>query len=217
MVTEEEGATVEEKKEEEGEIPNDTGENDEDTWVKKEEPDDEDDYLSAEEEEELPNYGESLNFPSLQKLQSAYSKDEDKEKPEFYYAYKATVKNTHDYEENRNTFSKLTLEELKGKKYNLDKLIKSANNVYEYNKKFNEIVEDSQYQREKVNDEGHGKGIGKGICKVGKGIKKGNGNDSGIGRGSGLIYYNNPQQLIDRLKLLVGSKKAGNTNPEIDN
>ena len=43
----------------------------------------------------------------------------------------------------------------------------------------------------------------------GKGVKKG-GNNS-------LIYYNNPQQLIDRLRLLVGSKRAGNTNPEIDN
>ena len=46
---------------------------------------------------------------------------------------------------------------------------------------------------------------GKGI--IGKGIKK----------GSSLIYYNKPQQLIDRLRLLIGSKKAGNTNPEIDN
>ena len=71
-----------------------------------------------------------MNFPSLQKLQSAYSKDEDKEKPEFYYAYKATVKNTHDYEENRDNFNNLTYEELKEKKYNLDKLIKSANNMY---------------------------------------------------------------------------------------
>ena len=35
--------------------------------------------------------------------------------------------------------------------------------------------------------------------------------------GSELIYYNNPQQLIDRLKLLVGSKKAGNKNSEISN
>ena len=42
----------------------------------------------------------------------------------------------------------------------------------------------------------------------GKGIKRGS---------NSLIYYNNPQQLIDRLRLLVGSKKAGNTNPEIDN
>ena len=187
--------TEEEEGETEWEWAEDTGENDEDTWVKKEEPDDEDDYLSAEEEEELPNYGESLNFPSLQKLQSAYSKGEDKEKPEFYYAYKATVKHTHDYEENIDNFNNLTFEELKEKKYNLDKLITSANNMYKYNKKFNEIVKDAQYQREKINDEinlrkriGHGKGI-----------KKGNGNDSGIGRGSGLIYYNNPQQLIDRL------------------
>ena len=48
---------------------------------------------------------------------------------------------------------------------------------------------------------------GKGI---GRGIKKGSNN-------VGLIHYNNPQQLIDRHNLLVGSKKAGNTNPEIDN
>ena len=45
--------------------------------------------------------------------------------------------------------------------------------------------------------------------KEGKGVKRGNSNGS-------LIYYNNPQQLIDRLRLLVGSKRAGNTNPEID-
>ena len=151
MITEdEEGETEREQKWAE----EDTGENDEDTWVKKKDEDDyEDDYLSAEEEEELPNYGESLIFPRLQKLQSAYSKDEDKEKPEFYYAYKATVKNTHDYEENKNNFSKLTLEELKEKKYNLDNLIKSANNMYKYNEKFNEIIKDAQYQREKINDE----------------------------------------------------------------
>ena len=92
------------------------GERAEDTWGDKKEDEEEDDYLSAaKEEEELPNYGESLNFPSLQKLQSAYSKEEDKEKPEFYYAYKATVKNTHDYEENRDNFNNLTFEELKEK------------------------------------------------------------------------------------------------------
>ena len=46
----------------------------------------------------------------------------------------------------------------------------------------------------------------------GKGVKRG-----GIKKVSSLIYYNKPQQLIDRLRLLVGSKKAGNTNPNIDN
>ena len=46
---------------------------------------------------------------------------------------------------------------------------------------------------------------------IGRGVKKGNNNNNGS-----LIYYNNPQQLIDRLRLLVGSKRAGNTNPEID-
>ena len=51
-------------------------------------------------------------------------------------------------------------------------------------------------------------GIGRG--GIGRGIKRGNQINS-------LIYYNNSQQLIDRLRLLVGSKKAGNTNPEIDN
>ena len=45
--------------------------------------------------------------------------------------------------------------------------------------------------------------------KDGRGIKRGPNNS--------LIYYNKPQQLIDRLKLLVRSKRAGNTNPEIDN
>ena len=45
--------------------------------------------------------------------------------------------------------------------------------------------------------------------KEGRGIKRGPNNS--------LIYYNKPQQLIDRLKLLVRSKRAGNTNPEIDN
>ena len=50
-----------------------------------------------------------------------------------------------------------------------------------------------------------GRGIGKGVKRV------------GVKGGSSLIYYNNPQQLIDRLRLLVGSKRAGNTNPEIDN
>ena len=64
------------------------------------------------------------------------------------------------------------------------------------NKKINEMFKQTKLSEDKK--------------KEGKGVKRGNNN------GSSLIYYNNPQQLIDRLRLLVGSKRAGNTNPEID-
>ena len=68
----------------------------------------------------------------------------------------------------------------------------------EENKKINEMFKQTKFTRSKI--------------KEGKGVKRGNNNNNG----SSLIYYNNPQQLIDRLRLLVGSKRAGNTNPEID-
>ena len=58
-------------------------------------------------------------------------------------------------------------------------------------------------------------GIGGRRENIGEGIKKGN-NKMKLD-GKGLMYYNNPQQLINGLKLLVGIKKAGNTNPEIFN
>ena len=66
------------------------------------------------------------------------------------------------------------------------------------------------------NQEGKGRGRGnrEGESGIGgSGIKKGINNR----KGSGLMYYNNPHQLIDKLKLLTGSRKAGNTNPEIFN
>ena len=68
-----------------------------------------------------------------------------------------------------------------------------------------EIEKEEKYEK----DVEENKKIDEMLKKVGKGVKRGNNNGS-------LIYYNNPQQLIDRLRLLVGSKRAGNTNPEID-
>ena len=70
-----------------------------------------------------------------------------------------------------------------------------------------EIEKEEKYEK----DVEENKKIDEMLKKVGKGVKRGNSNN-----GSSLIYYNNPQQLIDRLRLLVGSKRAGNTNPEID-
>ena len=62
----------------------------------------------------------------------------------------------------------------------------------------------------KKESEEKNKKINEMLKEEGKGVKRGNNGSSS------LIYYNNPQQLIDRLRLLVGSKRAGNTNPEID-
>ena len=89
--------------------------------------------------------------------------------------------------------------------------LKIINDKIGKNKSKKEIEEEKKYEKDvkenrKMTD--HFK-ITKRRDMSGKGVKKG-GNNS-------LIYYNKPQQLIDRLRLLVGSKKAGNTNPEIDN
>ena len=83
----------------------------------------------------------------------------------------------------------------------IEKYIQEENKKEEENKKINEMFKQTKLSRSKIKE---GKGV------IGKGVKKGN-NNNGY-----LIYYNNPQQLIDRLILLVGSKRAGNTNPEID-
>ena len=68
-----------------------------------------------------------------------------------------------------------------------------------------EIEEERKFQKDVEENEKIDEMLTK--KKEGKGVKRGNGS---------LIYYNKPQQLIDRLRLLVGSKRAGNTNPEID-
>ena len=232
----------------------------EDKWgSRSEDKDDDDDDYYFSPEEKLPGYGESLGFSNFHALYSAYP-DEKRNTDEFLDAYKATLKKKYNYEENRDNFSGLSLEDLKEKENELKKINHSINNMYKYNKKINEIIEDAQNQKEKINERKNliirmehgkenkttttrkkntqnkieeqkkyekdvkenrkinemfkkkeGKGIGRGrIGKgIGRGVKKGNNNGS-------LIYYNNPQQLIDRLRLLVGSKKAGNTNPEID-
>ena len=216
----------------------------EDTWGAEAE-DKDDDYFSP--EEKLPGYGESLGFSNFRKLYSAYSTDEERNTDEFLDAYKATLKKNYNYKENRVDFSGLSLEDLKEKENELNKINSSANNIYNYNKKIIEIIEDVKNQKEEINKRKnliirmeHGKENKKTTRKktiqrkkeieeentkmtdyltkkrdmsgkgIGRGVKKGRNNSS-------LIYYNKPQQLIDRLRLLVGSKKAGNTNPEIDN
>ena len=79
-----------------------------------------------------------------------------------------------------------------------------GNEEVKENKKINEMFKQTKLSKGKAKKKGKG---------IGRGIKKGRGGENN----SSLIYYNNPQQLIDRLRLLVGSKRAGNTNPEIDN
>ena len=75
-----------------------------------------------------------------------------------------------------------------------------------------EIEEEKKYQKDVEENKKINQMFKQTKKKEGKGVKRGNNNNNG----SSLIYYNNPQQLIDRLRLLVGSKRAGNTNPEID-
>ena len=79
-------------------------------------------------------------------------------------------------------------------------------------KMINPRKKESEEENEKINQMFKQTKLSRSKIKEGKGVKKGNNNNGS----SSLIYYNNPQQLIDRLRLLVGSKRAGNTNPEID-
>ena len=74
-----------------------------------------------------------------------------------------------------------------------------------------EIEEEKKYEKDVKENKKINEMFKQTKKKEGKGVKRGNNNNNGS-----LIYYNNPQQLIDRLRLLVGSKRAGNTNPEID-
>ena len=76
-----------------------------------------------------------------------------------------------------------------------------------------EIEEEKKYQKDVEENKKINQMFKQTKKKEGKGVKRGNNNNESS---SSLIYYNNPQQLIDRLRLLVGSKRAGNTNPEID-
>ena len=113
-------------------------------------------------------------------------------------------------------------------KKKINNLLISTKYQSKYNYRIEEIDKNAKNQKVEILEEinkrirmknnGIGRGIGRG------GIGRGGIGRGGIGRGikrgnqiNSLIYYNNSQQLIDRLRLLVGSKKAGNTNPEIDN
>ena len=119
----------------------------EDKWGSESEEKDKDD--DCPEEEELPGYGESLGFSNFHKLYSVYP-DEKRNTDEFLNAYKATLKKNYNYEENRDDFSGLSLEDLKEKEYELKKIYHSANNLNKYNKKINKIIEDVQNQKEEV-------------------------------------------------------------------
>ena len=126
-------------------------EEEEDKWgAEAEDKDDDDDYYFSP-EEKLPGYGESLGFSNFHALYSAYP-DEKRNTDEFLDAYKATLKKNYNYEENRDNFSGLSLEDLKEKENELKKINHSAKNMYKYNKKIIEIVEDAQYQKEKINE-----------------------------------------------------------------
>ena len=123
-----------------------------------------------------------------------------------------------------NEWLKVSIEDLN---YNQDETNFDSytfNDLINYEKKFKKMHDSSSKRKKNEFIENYDKDIKNQLKIVKEKInqqQKGSGIKKGIGRGNGndssLIYYNNPQQLIDRLKLLIGSKKAGNTNPEIDN
>ena len=179
-----------------------------------------------------PEYGKTLYFENLNELYDAYPKKR-RSGQDFFDAYLNVISREYNYKKDLN-LNNLSNKELNTKKQQLNKLLKSTKNQSKYNNKIEEIDKNVRKQkieileildlRKRMKNNGiWGRGGGIGGRGGGIGGRGGRiGGRGGIGKGikggnNSLIYYNNPQQLIDRLKLLVGSKRAGNTNPEIDN
>ena len=185
------------------------------------EEDNEEDEKIPKYDDNPPEYGKTLYFENLNDLYDVFPIKE-RNSSDFYYAYFNVISKKYDYTKDLDLIN-LSNKELNTKKEKLNKLSKSTKNQSKYNYRIEEIDKNIKKQKKEILEEinkrkrmksngiGRGRGIrGRGRGRIGKGIKGGNQTNS-------LIYYNNPQQLIDRLRLLVGSKRAGNTNPEIDN
>ena len=138
-----------------------------------------------------------INYNPYEKL-SKYS-NLDKNSENFAIRWLQISREDLGYKQEQKDFDSYTLDELVEYRDKLNK-IRSSSSKRTSNNYIKFYDNDVKNQLKDINI--------KIKSQKGSGIKNG---------GNEVIYYNNPQQLIDRLRLLVGSKKAGNTNPEIDN
>ena len=153
--------------------------------------------IKKERKEEIIETKPKINYNPYEKLSKYNNLDKNSEK--FAIRWLQISREDLGYKQEQKDFDSYTLDELVEYRDKLNKIHSSSSKRTSNNFiKFYDI--DVKNQLKDIN------------------IKIKSQKGSGIKNGSNeVIYYNNPQQLIDRLRLLVGSKRAGNTNPEIDN
>ena len=172
--------------------------------------------------EEIDNITDDLlkEIRAIRKNRKELKKSEEEPKINYNKPYKK-LKQYNNLNKNSEEFAirwvQISREDLNYKQeqknfdsYTFDKLIK-------YHDQLNQIHSSSSKRKTNKYIKFCDKDVKNQLKNINEKIKSKQQKGSGIKKGIGLMYYNNPQQLINRLKLLVGSKKAGNTNPEIDN